>query len=404
MTDPQPESPSLHNGDAQENDTTLRFHEPTFGPEELNAVREVLESGWVTGGPKVDEFERAFARRVDVAGAAATSSCTTAMHLALVALGVGPGDEVIVPTFTFAATASVVVHAGAVPILVDVDPLTLNIDPDAVRKALTPRTRAIIAVDYGGHPAPLDALLKICEEAGIPLIEDAAHSLGAEFRGRPVGSIATATCFSFYGTKNITTGDGGMFTSQDVELVERVRLLRNHAITKDSWRRYGDDGAWKYDVVDAGFKCNLTDLQAAIGLVQLQRLDGFQERREALADRYASNLGHIPGIRFLKTLECVRHARHLYPVLLDPDALTISRASFSKEMQGLGIQTSVHFIPLHLQTYYRERWGYEPGVFPVAESAYDRLLTLPIYPKMSEDDADRVADAVATIAERYAAN
>lgn len=380
--------------------THLPFARPTVGEEEVVAVADALRSGWLTSGPKVKEFEAAFALDIGAEAALAVSSCTAALHISLLAHGIGPEDEVITSTMTFAATANVVEHVGARPVLVDVEPDTLNIDPKKVEAALTNRTRAVIAVHYAGHPAELDALRKICQTRGIHLIEDAAHSLPASYRGRKIGSETNLAAFSFYATKNLTTGEGGMLTGPE-ELIDKVRPLALHGMSRDAWKRYDKGGNWYYEVAVPGFKYNMTDPDAAMGLVQLGRLKGFQARRRAIVNRYIGAFAGHPAFEMPIERAHVEHSWHLFPLRLKPYALVIDRNKFIEELARHNIGTSVHFIPVHRHPYYRDRYGYRAPDFPVAEDAFNRIMSLPLDPGLTDEDVDDVTNAVLGVANEY---
>ncbi|MBM3462158.1 MAG: DegT/DnrJ/EryC1/StrS aminotransferase family protein [Armatimonadetes bacterium] len=373
----------------------LPFCLPLLGQEEIDEVVDTLKSGWLTTGPKTRRFEEAVALHVGAAHALGVSSCTAALHLALAALDVGPGDEVILPTMTFAATANVVVHVGATPILVDITPDTYNMDPDAVEAAITPRTRAIIAVHFAGQPCDLDRLQAIADRHGAVLIEDAAHAIGAHWRGRPVGSTSRAACFSFYPIKNMTTGEGGMLVTSDPVLEERARRLSLHGMSRDAWKRYSGSGSWFYEVVEAGFKYNMTDLEASLGIHQLARLEAWTGLREAYARRYDAAFADRFTVPYVDPR--VRHARHLYPLLVEGD-----RDGFIEGLRERNIGTTVNFIPLHRHPFYRERLGLRPEAFPNAEWYYARTVSLPLYPKMTEADIDDVVAAVLEVSGREA--
>ena len=381
----------------------LPFSAPDLDGEELNEIREVLESGWITTGPKVKQFESEFAATVGARHAIAVNSCTAAMHLALEAVGVGPGDEVIVPSYTFAATAEVVRYFQARPVLVDSDPKYLNMNPDAVRTALTPRTKAIIPVHIAGLPADMDELLEIGQDAGIPLLEDSAHAFPAEYKGRRIGSISKATCFSFYATKTITTGEGGMITTDDDSLAERCRIMSLHGISRDAWKRYTAEGTWYYEIIAPGYKYNMTDVAAAMGVVQLRKAERMRSRRVEIADMFNSAFSafqelEVPGDR----PECL-HSWHLYMLRLHLDLLTIDRGRFIEELTKRKIGVSVNFIPLHIHPYYRDIYGFKPEDFPVAYGEYQREISLPIYSRMSDADVHDVIEAVSDIVATYRA-
>lgn len=371
----------------------LLFSPPAIGEEEIAEVIDTLRSGWITTGPKTHRFEREFAAFQGAPAVLALNSCTAGLHLALVALGIGPGDEVITTTLTFSATANVIEHVGARPVLVDVEPDTLNLSPAAVECAITSRTRAIIVVHYGGHPADLDGIRALAYPRGVEIIEDAAHALPASYRGVRIGAGDNPVSFSFYATKNLTTGEGGMLTGTP-GLIERARVLSLHGMDRDSWKRYSRAGGWAYDVVAPGFKYNMTDIQAALGLAQLRKLSVFQRRRREIVAAYNAAFGVVPALELPVERPEVEHSWHLYVLRLQPAALRISRDEFIDELKARNIGTSVHFIPVHLHGYYRKRYGYLPGAFPVAEESYRRMFSLPLHPTLSEEDVGHVIGAV----------
>jgi UDP-sulfoquinovose synthase len=375
----------------------LPFHRPSIEEEDLAAVRRALESGWLTYGPLCQEFEAAFAAHVGASHAVALSSGTSALHLALLAQRIGPGDEVITTPLTFCSCAHVIEHVGATPVFADIDSVTMQIDPGQIERALGPRTKAIVAVDYGGHPCHIEDIVKMARDRGIAVIEDAAHSLGAAVGDRPVGSIADMTAFSFYATKNITTGEGGILTTEDAGLAERVGRLRMHGIQRDAWARYRQGGAWKYEITEAGYKANMTDFQAALGMSQLRREPAMRARRAVIAANYSAALASLGDLVELPTVEeGVRSAWHLYPLRL-AGAARAGRDQLAEGLHRLGIGTSVHFMPLHLSAHLRERLGFRGGEFPVSEDAYSRVLSLPIYSAMTDADVERVTRAVTAL-------
>ncbi|RLC64920.1 MAG: UDP-4-amino-4,6-dideoxy-N-acetyl-beta-L-altrosamine transaminase [Chloroflexota bacterium] len=386
--------------DAPVRRTFLPFNQPDIGQAEIDEVVDTLRSGWITTGPKTKEFERRFAEYIGVRHAIAVNSCTGGLHIALAAAGVGPGDEVIVPTMTFCATANVVVHLGATPIVVDVEPDTLNIDPQCLEAAITPRTKAVIPVHLYGHPCDMDRISEIAKVHRLLIIEDAAHAVAAEWRGRRVGTLSPATVFSFYATKNLTTAEGGMITTDDDEYGERMRVWSLHGISRDAWKRYSAEGSWYYEVSVPGFKYNLADLQSALGLHQLARLEVMVQRRTELAARYHAGLCDLPEIELPNVRSGIRHAWHLYVIRLRLERLEINRAEFIERLKSEGIGTSVHFIPLHRHPYYRNRFGFQPADFPVADAAYERLISLPLYTRMTERDVDDVVKAVHRVVQR----
>lgn len=375
---------------------SVPFSPPNLGEEELAEVLDTLRSDWITTGPKTQAFEEEFREFVGAPAALALNSCTAGLHLALVALGVGPGDRVATVPMTFAASVNVIEHVGATPLLIDVEPETLNLCPRELERRLTDDVKAILLVHYAGHPADLDEVQRIATARGIPVIEDAAHALAASYRGRPIGSHGNLTAYSFYATKNMTTCEGGMLTGPP-ELLERARVMSLHGLSKDASRRYGPDGKWRYDILAPGFKYNMTDLAAAIGRVQLRRLPGFQARRRELVARYDEAFAHFPELTLLPEREEVTSAQHLYVVRLNLDALSIGRDEFMNELRERGVSPSVHFIPIHVHPYYRDRYGFRPDDFPHANDAYQRMLSLPLYSRMSDEDAAYVIDCVSEV-------
>lgn len=398
-------------------DTHLPFALPDITDEEIRAVVAVLRSGWITTGPEVKAFEQEFARYIGVRHAVAVNSCTAALHLALEALGVGAGDEVLTSTVTFTATAEVAEYLGARSRFVDVERDTINLSPDRLREVITReyvrrngawhhrdtggRLRAIVPVHYGGHPCDMDAVLAIAAEYELKVVDDAAHALPASIGGRRIGALGCPTAFSFYATKTLTTAEGGMYCTDDDVLAARVRLMSLHGISRDAWKRYAADGSWSYEVVDAGYKYNLTDIAAAMGRVQLRRVEQMWERRRAIAARYDREFASVKEVELPSVRSDVHHAWHLYPLRLNLESLQIDRARFIEELRNRHIGASVHFIPLHTQPFYAGRYGYAPSDFPVAEAQYPRLLSLPIYSRMSDEDVDRVISAVAEIVREF---
>jgi dTDP-4-amino-4,6-dideoxygalactose transaminase len=376
---------------------------PAIGPREKELVLETLDSGWITTGHKAIELARGVAALAGAQHGVAVNSATGALHLALVALGIQPGDEVITSTYTFAACVNVIEHVGATPVLADIEPDTLCIDPAKVEAAMTPRTRALLTVDYAGHPCDYDRLLPLAKRAGIPIVEDAAHALGAAWNGRPVGSFADVTAFSFYATKNLTTGEGGAAVTNDEALAAKLSLLSLHGMNRDAWKRYTDTGSWYYEVTAPGFKYNLSDVLAAIGLGQLERFGELQRLRREHVTRYDAQLADVPEIRRPVTRPNVTHAWHLYAIGLELDRLTIDRARFIQELRAEGIGSSVHFIPIHLHPHFRESMHLEAGRFPVADHAYAGALSLPLFPGLTDGDIDDVCAAVRKIVAHFRA-
>ena len=372
----------------------LPFAQPDIGQEEIDAVVETLRSGWLTGGPKVQAFEEAFRETTGAAHAVALSSCTAGLHLALLAAGVGPGDEVITTPLTFPATVNVILHVGATPVLADVREDDYNIDPEEVERRITPRTKALLPVHYAGLPCRMEELLALARRHELRTIEDAAHALGARYRDRPIGALSDASVFSFYPIKNITTGQGGMLTTDDGELADQVRLLSLHGLSKNAWDRYSERGSWSYQVLAQGFNYTMTDIQAAIGIHQLARLDAIQARRTHLAQRYDELLADLPELIRPPVRDDSVHAWHLYPIRLDLERLRIGRDEFIEELRERGIGTTVNFIPIHFHPYFRETLGLCPGDYPVTEALFAGFISLPLYPRMQDADVDRVAEAV----------
>jgi len=398
--------------------TFLPFSPPLIGEEEIAEVLDTLRSDWLTTGPKVKRFEQEFAEFVGAPAALAVSSATDAMQVALAALGIGPGDEVITTTMTFCSTVHVIEHVGARPVLVDVLPDTLTLDPARVAEALTPRTRALLPVHLYGHPCEMDALLELAQQHHLAIVEDAAHALPARYKGRLIGAALTAsdlatcnsqltthnsqlaTCFSFYATKNLTTAEGGMVTGE-ADLIDRARIWSLHGMSRDAWKRYGTVGSWYYEVVLPGFKCNMTDIQAALGLQQLHKLPQFQERRREIVRQYQAAFAAMPELQTPTERPEVESAWHIYALRLNLEQLRIDRAQFIQELAARNIGVSVHFIPNHLQPYYRDKYGYRAEDFPVAYREYQRLISLPLNLRLSDADVEDVIEAVKDIVATY---
>ena len=389
-TDPTPRSgtaPRLRRS------TYLSFSPPLIGEEEIAEVVDTLRSDWITTGPKAAQFEAEFAAAVSAPAAVAVNSCTAALHTALLASGIGPGDEVITTPLTFAATVNVVEHVGARPVLVDVERDTLTINPALIEAAITGRTRAIVPVHYAGHPADLDPIHGLARARRLLVLEDAAHAIPAAYRGRKIGSGANPVAFSFYATKNLTTAEGGMLTGEH-GFLERARLLSLHGLSRDAWKRYDKGGSWRYEVLAPGFKYNMTDIQAALGLWQLRKLPAFQERRRQVVRRYTEAFQGDEALELPVERPNVEHAWHLYVLRLRPGVLRIGRDRFIEELATRNIGTSVHFTPIHLHPYYRDKYGYNATSFPVAYDNFQRMLSLPLNPRLSDQDVADVIDAV----------
>jgi dTDP-4-amino-4,6-dideoxygalactose transaminase len=386
-------------------ETKLRvpFHRADIGEEEIAAVAEVMRSGWLTMGAKTFQFEKEFASYVGASHAVAVSSCTAALHLALEAIGLKPGDEVLIPSTTFTATAEAVTCLQGRPVFVDVDPISMNIDPQDARRRVTSRTRAIIPVHLAGQPCDLAEIRRIADAHKLFVIEDAAHALPASYRGQAIGSISDLTAFSFYATKTLTTGEGGMVTTNNKSFADRIRMMRLHGISRDAWNRYSGEGDWYYEVHESGYKYNFTDLHAAIGLVQLAKCDAMRNARSEVAARYSAAFAANPALEVPIVPDDRSSSWHLYILRLRDDVLTIHRDEFIHQLNKQGIGASVHFIPLHLQPYYQRALGYRRGDFPQAEAQYERCLSLPIFPAMSMQEIDNVIEAIADICQQHQA-
>jgi dTDP-4-amino-4,6-dideoxygalactose transaminase len=380
----------------------LLFSPPNIGEEEITEVVETLRSSWITTGPKTRRFESSFAAYLGAEGALALNSCTAGLHVALAAWGIGAGDEVITTDMTFAASVNVIEHVGARPVLVDVEPDTLNIDPVQVEKAISPRTKVILPVHYAGHPVELDAINSIAIKHDLRVLEDAAHALPARYKGRLVGAGTSTVAFSFYATKNLTTAEGGMLTGNLPDL-DRARMLSLHGMSRDAWKRYdkGQGRSWFYEVNAPGYKYNMTDIAASLGLHQLERLEQFQARRKAIAQRYSEVFQTLDTFEPPTERAHVTHAWHLYVLRLNLETLRINRDAFIEAMTEREIGTSVHFIPIHLHPYYRDKYQYASTDFPVAMRAYECMVSLPLHPGMSDSDVEDVISAVLDIALTY---
>ena len=379
----------------------LPYALPLIEEDDIAEVVDTLKSGWLAKGPKTMEFEKQFAEYVGAKYAVALNSCTAALHLSLVAAGLSEGDEVLTTPMTFAASANVVIHTGAKPVFVDIDPVTMNIDPKKIREKITSRTKAIIPVHVAGHPCEMDEIMAIAREHNLFVLEDAAHAVYTKYKGTLIGSIGNATAFSFYATKNLVTGEGGMVTTNDEELYNKIRVMSTHGMSRNAWNRYAEAGSWYYEIISPGYKYNMSDIMAGLGVSQLGKLERMQGLRLEIADYYNAEFGKLPELEVPVELEYARHAWHLYIIKLNLDKLSIDRGKFIEELKEEKIGTSVHFIPLHMHPYYRDTYGYKPGDFPVAEGVFERIISLPLYPRMSKQDAKDVVDAVKRIIERF---
>ncbi|MCX6555335.1 MAG: DegT/DnrJ/EryC1/StrS family aminotransferase [Candidatus Aminicenantes bacterium] len=372
----------------------LVFGSPIIEEAEIAEVVASLRSGWIGTGPKVHRFEEMFRTFNGSRYALALNSCTAALHLSMLALGIRPGDEVIVPAMTFAATANAVIHAGGRPVLADCRRETMNIDPQGIERKITKKTRAIIPVHFAGRPCEMDAICDIARRHNLDIVEDCAHAIEAEFKGKKVGRFGALGCYSFYVTKNIVTGEGGMVVTNRSEYADKIKVLALHGMSKDAWKRYSDEGFKHYQVVYAGFKYNMTDLQASLGIHQLPRIERYWCRREKIWRAYDDAFRELPVFLPAPVTSGMKHARHLYTLLLDTERLRISRDRFLERMTRENIGIGVHYIALHLHPYYRRTYGYKPGDFPNAKWISERTVSLPLSPKLSDED---VADVIAAV-------
>jgi dTDP-4-amino-4,6-dideoxygalactose transaminase len=376
----------------------LVFGSPAIGDAEIEEVVATLRSGWIGAGVRVQRFEEDFRDYHGCAHAIALNSCTAGLHLALDVLGIGPGDEVITTPLTFSATANVICHVRATPVFVDVDRTTMNVDPEGVARAITPRTKAILPVHMAGRPCDMDTLLEIAERHGLAVIEDAAHAIGARYRGRPIGSIGDMTVFSFYATKNLVTGEGGMLTTNNPAWAEEIRIKALHGISRDAWKRYSADAFQPYDTLYPGFKYNMMDLQAALGIHQLAQLEHNLEVRERHWRRYDAALAGHPRLTVPASVDPLdRHARHLYTILLDINRARMTRDEFIRRLKDENVGAGIHFTPLHLHSYYARTFGFTRGQFPHAEFIGDRTVSLPLSAKLTDEDVEDVIDAVTRV-------
>ncbi len=378
----------------------LAFAPPSLGEEEILAVTNVLKTDWLSSGPKTAEFESLFAQAVGAEGALALNSCTAALHVALLAHNIGPGDEVITTAMTFCATANVIEHVGATTVLADVNPDTLLIDPLQIEKRITKRTKAIIPVHYAGHPCDMDRINAMAAKHNLVVIEDAAHCMPSKIGDLSVGATKNLTCFSFYANKNMTTGEGGMLTGPK-ELLEKARVLALHGMSRNAWKRFEKGGSWRYDVPAPGFKYNMSDILASIGIVQLGKLDGFYRRRCEIAARYDKAFKESMTLKPLTVLEGFQTSYHLYVVQLNLEKLSIDRDQFIVELAERNIGCSVHYVPIHMHSYYQNKYGFKPVDFPHAFGAFQRILSLPLSPRHRDQDIDDVIAAVNEVGEKF---
>ena len=381
----------------------LEYFQASLGNEEIDSLVETIQSGWLTYGPKSREFENNFAKYVGSKYAIAVNSCTAGLHLSLLAVGVKQGDEVITTPYTFAATSEVILQIGAKPVFVDIND-TLNIDASKIEDAINENTKAILPVHFAGQPCDMDAITKLSKKYNLDVVEDAAHAAGSAYKGKNIGTISKCTAFSFYANKNMTTGEGGIVTTNDPKIAEKIRILSLHGISKDAWKRFSSKGNWYYEILEAGYKYNFTDIQASIGIHQLQKLEVFNERRRELSTKYLELFSNNDLIKLPNIIEDVVHTWHLFPIFINFKHLSVDRVNFMELLEKEGIKTSVHYIPLHLHPYYKNRYGYESQDFPKSFDFYSNEISLPIYPKMKDSDLKDVVNSVNKLIKKYKLN
>ena len=387
-------------GGAPVREDTLPYGGQTINEQDIEAVTEVLRSEWLTTGPKVKAFEDAFASFVGAKEAVAVSNGTAALHAAMHVLGIGKGDEVVVTPLTFAATANSVCYQGGTPVFADVEPDTLLADPGAVEAAITERTKAIAVVDYGGQPCDYDALREVADRHGVALLDDACHAIGGSYKGAKVGTLADLNTFSLHPVKNMTTGEGGVITTDNVEWARSMRVFRNHGITSDH-RDRAEEGSWFYEMVELGYNYRLTDFQCALGISQLERLPKWTRRRQEIAAQYDEGFSALDVVTPLTVRPDIEHAYHLYVIQLELEQLRVDRGTVFEALQAEGIGVNVHYVPVHMHPYYQEKLGTQAGLCPVAEAAYERILTLPVFPQMTDADSRDVVQAVTKVINAY---
>lgn len=379
----------------------IPFHKPYVTDDEINEVVDSVKTGWWTTGPKAIKFENEFKKYIGSKHCLAVNSWTSAAHLALEAIGLKKGDEVIVPAFTFTATAEIVTYFQAKPVIVDVEEQSLNISIESIKKAITGKTKAVIPVHYGGNPCDMDEIVGLSGSKGIKIIEDAAHALPAEYKGKKIGTIGNVTCFSFYVTKTLAAGEGGMICTEDDKIAERCSVMRLHGIGKDIWDRYSTDGSWFYEVVAPGYKYNFSDLNAALGLAQLRKIDFLHSERKKIFNLYNEGFKDNPLLKTYRHKSDRSSSYHLFPVLLELEKLTLDRSQFIGELKQLGVGASVHFIPLYRHPYYRDELGLSVKDFPASEHIYERIVTLPNWPGMNENQISKVIESVNFILNKH---
>lgn len=373
---------------------------PLIEDDEIKEVIDTLHSNWLSKGPKTVDFEKKFTEYVHAEHGIGLNSCTAGLHISQLAAGIGKGDEVITTPYTFVASANTIIHTGATPVFVDIDPVTMNIDPKKIEEKITSRTKAIIPVHFAGYPCDMDPIMEIAKKHNLIVIEDAAHAVYTKYKGRSIGSIGDFTCFSFYATKNLVTGEGGLVTTHKEEWSDKMRVMSLHGMSKNAWNRYGDKGTWYYEVEYPGFKYNMTDMQASLGLVQLGKLEKMQERREEIARKYNEAFSQIDGYTIPHTDNENVHAWHLYVLRLKENYFSIDRAEFIEQLKERGIGTSVHFIPVPMHPFYK-KLGYNIEDYPNALAAYNGAVSLPLYPKMTDEQVERVIEVVLEMAKTF---
>lgn len=378
-------------------DKFLIFGSPIIGNDEIDEVVASMRSGWIGTGPKVEKFEHLFSEYKGTKYVAALNSCTAALHLSILAAGILPGDEVITSSMTFCATVNAIIHAGAIPVLVDIDPITMNIDPTEIEKKITPKTRALLPVHFAGRPCDMDAIMSIAERYGLKVIEDCAHAIESEYKGRKIGTIGDFGCFSFYVTKNITTGEGGMVLAKKEEDIARIKILGLHGMSKDAWKRFKDEGYKHYFVVDCGYKYNMMDIQAAIGIHQLKRIDGYWKRRKEIWETYNEAFKELPITTPAKFEHNIRHSYHLYTILIDKEKTGISRDDFLEAMTTNNIGVGVHYLSIPEHPYYQKTFGWKPEDYPNAMRIGRQTVSLPLSAKLQDKDVEDVINAVKNI-------
>ncbi len=380
----------------------IPYNVPDITELEINEVVETLKSGWLAKGPRTIAFEKAFAEYVGSRHAVAMNSCTAALHVALLTQDIGAGDEVITTPMTFASSASTIVHTGATPVFADIDYRTGCIDPDAIEKKITSRTKAIVPVHYSGQVCDLDRIYELADKHGLFVSEDAAHALWSRYQGRLIGNGLRGTAsYSFYATKNLCTGEGGMLATDNDKIAERARILTSHGMSQNAWNRYAKGGKWRYDIVEPGYKYNMFDLQAALGLKQLERMEEMQQKRLKIAARFQESFGKLDAIEIPQVPEYGLHCWHLYIIRIVPELLDIDRDEFITELNERNVGTSVHFIPVHLMSAYQKQFGYREGDFPNTEKHFERIISLPLYPTLSDEQVGYIIDAVTDLVEKH---